>query len=475
MLGRPGGAGYNPPINQQQPIPSTSQRSQLQYPAALESAPYPKAYYQQDPMQLNQPEGLPHHYPPVRETTHPYSQTPSFHSQQPQSLYSTPQYSSQPIQQHRQPPQQQQRQHSGNQWSGGGEYYGVAPVPAVHERDMQGGQRLGGGGGDARTMRDPRMSSESNRGDGRGAAGTSLVESRQALNSYILDYFRKQGFHSAAQALLQDAPATTQSAKGKGRSVVDQSEEGLFSNGTFAGDSPRNSSRPDGIRTGDSIGSSNGSTTSHFGFNTSSDSTSSPGFSPRLDVRTLPNASVSVETHQGLLLDWWAVFWDGFRARGGNGGNVASAFVEGANASIEAAVVADPNPRSIPARPLSVASNLASTSDFLQQGRPSSRNEQMPSVASPNHLPTSTQPQRPPSAQQLQQQQIRDQHRIREQRAIQLSQAAQAAARTHVNPPQFPPIPLNAPINPVSTQAMQRQAMLSRRGGLVYESLFVYP
>lgn len=312
-------------------------------------------------------------------------------------------------------------------------------------------------------------------------------------SSYILDYFRKQGFHSAAQALLQDAPATTQSAKGKGRSVVDQSEEGLFSNGTFAGDSPRNSSRPDGIRTGDSIGSSNGSTTSHFGFNTSSDSTSSPGFSPRLDVRTLPNASVSVETHQGLLLDWWAVFWDGFRARGGNGGNVASAFVEGANASIEAAVVADvsrrlpllragaddvsvqPNPRSIPARPLSVASNLASTSDFLQQGRPSSRNEQMPSVASPNHLPTSTQPQRPPSAQQLQQQQIRDQHRIREQRAIQLSQAAQAAARTHVNPPQFPPIPLNAPINPVSTQAMQRQAMLSRRGGLVYESLFVYP
>ncbi|KAL8279310.1 hypothetical protein RQP46_008347 [Phenoliferia psychrophenolica] len=176
---------------------------------------------------------------------------------------------------------------------------------------------------------------------------------RVLFHSYILDYLQKQGFHATAAAFLQDAPDTNvrrpttadrASHKGKGRAFPD--DELKANSSDFETNSPlppRGASgddlnSPGGIAVGaDSIASTN-SSLSNYGFGAAqSNGTSPPQSSPEsAHIALQPRALVQIETREGFLYEWWAVFWDVFRARSNKGGTPSARnFVEVSNATID--------------------------------------------------------------------------------------------------------------------------------------------
>ena len=174
-------------------------------------------------------------------------------------------------------------------------------------------------------------------------------------SSYILDYLQKQGFHATAAAFLQDAPDTNvkrpttadraASHKGKGRAFPDDELKPSLSDYEHNSPHPPRGTSGDDLNSPagtagvgpDSIASTN-SSLSNFGFAAQSNGTSPPQSSPEsAHLALLPRASVQIETREGFLFEWWAVFWDVFRARSGKGGTPsARTFVDVSNATIDA-------------------------------------------------------------------------------------------------------------------------------------------
>ena len=172
-------------------------------------------------------------------------------------------------------------------------------------------------------------------------------------SSYILDYLQKQGFHTTAAAFLQDAPDTNvrrpatadrASQKGKGRAFPEDelkpNASDLEANSPLPprGVSGDDGNSPGGLAVGaDSIASTN-SSLSNYGFGAAqSNGTSPPQSSPEsAHIALQPRALVQIETREGFLFEWWAVFWDVFRARTNKGGSPsARTFVEVSNATID--------------------------------------------------------------------------------------------------------------------------------------------
>lgn len=132
-------------------------------------------------------------------------------------------------------------------------------------------------------------------------------------------------------------PGQVHPGKGKGRA----DEKLSPTNSPNGSDNLSPHDRPQSSGAGDSVGSV-GSSTSHFGFASNKPDFDSPYHSPAFKADTLPASSVMVESPQGFLLEWWTVFWESFRARAGNGGNVsARVFAEASSQAVEAALLAE--------------------------------------------------------------------------------------------------------------------------------------
>ncbi|KAK4705776.1 hypothetical protein P7C70_g439, partial [Phenoliferia sp. Uapishka_3] len=329
----------NPPHGAQQQFHSIEPQAQpppgLARPFANQSNPV--QFPQQPPRQAPPP-------PP-----HPFRQPPP--SAPPRQYDSPPQYGEAP-----------RSMHEGAQMSMGGEQPQVAGPSTEYRMGPDPGAAGVGGSSSGAGHRDGGQVPEDRRAQ-QYAAHTRTPTAQQTadpepshrilFHSYILDYLQKQGFHSTAAAFLQDAPDTNvqrttpldrATNKGKGRSFNEDDQKASSSD--FESNSPappRGSSgddlnSPSGPLGAESTASTN-SSLSNFGFGApQSNGTSPPQSSPESGHLALqPRALVQIETREGFLYEWWAVFWDVFRARSGKGGTPpARAFVDVSNATLDA-------------------------------------------------------------------------------------------------------------------------------------------
>ena len=122
------------------------------------------------------------------------------------------------------------------------------------------------------------------------------------LDIYIYDYLRRNGFYQAARGLMHEARLFSKdSSPNQDSDSHSQQRRAANLKRSHSGIDNRPNSSPNDKTTGKSPGSRSNS--------------------PHNDPGDLPEANLPKSGEQGLLKEWWSVFWDIYAARNGYGGS----------------------------------------------------------------------------------------------------------------------------------------------------------